>query len=130
MKKYLLATSCLVFAAISLQAQQKQGFVSYDRTSKLQISFQGMPGGMEQQMPTTRTDKFELTFGNNQSLWKAAEQEDDGAGDFARLRHAPEHRDLVVALEKLGRLRRIRIIDAAGRNDRVQRLADLGRRDV
>ena len=81
MKKYLLATSCLVFAAISLQAQQKQGFVSYDRTSKLQISFQGMPGGMEQQMPTTRTDKFELTFGNNQSLWKAAEQEDDGTTD-------------------------------------------------
>ncbi len=36
-----------------------------------------MPGGMEQQMPKTRTDKFELTFGNNQSLWKQAEQDGD-----------------------------------------------------
>ena len=82
MKKYLLAAGSLVFAAISLQAQQKQGFVSYDRTSKLQLSFQGMPGGMEQQMPTTRTDKFELTFANNQSLWKAAEQENDETTDI------------------------------------------------
>ncbi|MBL0306425.1 MAG: hypothetical protein IPQ25_10415 [Chitinophagaceae bacterium] len=46
----------------------------------MQFSFQGMPGGMEQQMPSTRTDKFELTFGNNQSLWKAAEQENDEDG--------------------------------------------------
>ncbi|MEI2740804.1 MAG: hypothetical protein V9F01_18660 [Chitinophagaceae bacterium] len=71
MKKYFLATGCILLAAISLQAQQNQGVVSYDRTSKIQFSFQGMPGGMEQQMPSTRTDKFELTFGNNQSLWKA-----------------------------------------------------------
>ncbi len=81
MKKYLLAAGSLVFTALSLQAQQKQGAITYDRTSKLQFSFQGMPGGMEQQMPTTRTDKFELTFGNNQSLWKAAELENDETSD-------------------------------------------------
>jgi GLPGLI family protein len=37
---------------------------------------------MERAIPKTRTDKFELTFGNNQSLWKQAEQEnqDDAGG--------------------------------------------------
>src|SRR5205814_3041377 len=34
-------------------------------------------------IPKTRTDKFELVFGNNQSLWKQAEQDnqDDGNPD-------------------------------------------------
>ena len=68
--------------ASSLQAQQKQGFVTYERISQIQIRFNDMPGGMEQQMPKTRTDKFELTFGNNQSLWKAAE-EDNGTTDMS-----------------------------------------------
>lgn len=82
MKKYLL-TGIGILAVWAVQAQLKQGKVVYDRTVKLQFSFAGMPGGMEQQMPTTRTDKYELTFGNNQSLWKAAEKEnDDDGGSF------------------------------------------------
>jgi GLPGLI family protein len=85
MKKYLpvIALGGFLLSAFTVGAQQKQGVVLYDRTSQLQISFQGMPGGMEQQMPKTRTDKFELTFGNNQSLWKTAEQEgDDESSSF------------------------------------------------
>ncbi|MEQ1677474.1 MAG: GLPGLI family protein [Chitinophagaceae bacterium] len=80
MKKILIA-GWLLLSINLVQAQQKQGMVSYERTSQIQMSFQGMPGGMEQQMPKTRTDKFELTFGNGQSLWKQGEQdgEDDGA---------------------------------------------------
>lgn len=58
-------------------AQQNQGKVTYDRTTQFQLRIAGMPGGMEQQMPQSRTDKFELTFGNNQTLWKQAEQEND-----------------------------------------------------
>lgn len=79
MKKYLL-TAFGIFGLLSLQAQTSQGKVIYDRTVKLQFSFAGMPGGMEQQMPTSRTDKYELIFGNNQSLWKQAENDntDDG----------------------------------------------------
>lgn len=69
--------ACLAIVAGGLKAQQNQGKVTYDRTVQLQIRFQGMPGGMEQQMPQSRTDKFELTFGNNQTLWKQAEQEND-----------------------------------------------------
>lgn len=76
MKKYLLA-AVSIFTISSLQAQSSQGKISYDRISKLQFSFAGLPGGMEQQMPSSRTDKFELTYGNNQSLWKQAENESD-----------------------------------------------------
>ena len=57
MKKYLLAAVSF-FTISSLQAQSPQGKVSYDRISKLQFSFAGLPGGVEQQMPSSRTDKF------------------------------------------------------------------------
>lgn len=83
MKQFFLSVFFLCTAAAALQAQLRQGKVTYDRTVKLQINFAGMPGGMEQQMPTSRTDKFELTFGNNQTLWKQAENEnEDDAGTF------------------------------------------------
>ena len=82
MKRYLLAAVSFLTIS-SLQAQSSQGKVTYDRISKLQISFAGLPGGMEQQMPSSRTDKYELTFGNNQSLWKQAENEsEDDGGSF------------------------------------------------
>ena len=79
MKKYLFAILA-TGACFAAGAQVSQGKVVYDRVSKLQFSFAGMPGGMEQQMPTSRTDRYELQFGNNQSLWKQAEKEteDDG----------------------------------------------------
>ncbi len=76
MKKIFIA--CCTFLSVCMaQAQQKQGVVMYERTSQIQIRFNDMPGGMEQQMPKTRTDKFELTFGNNKSLWKSAEESND-----------------------------------------------------
>lgn len=81
MKKYLL-TGIGMIAMLAGLAQAKEGKVVYDRISKLQFSFAGMPGGMEQQMPTSRTDKYELTYGNNQSLWKQAEKESEDDGSF------------------------------------------------
>lgn len=83
MKKILIA-GCFVLVAALANAQLKEGKVVFTRTVKLQFSFAGMPGGMEQQMPSTRTDKYELTFGNNQSLWKQAEPEntDDEGPSF------------------------------------------------
>ena len=76
MKKILIA-GCVILSVSGVQAQQKQGVVVFARTSQMQIRIADMPGGMEQQLPKSRTDKFELTFGNNQSLWKAAEQENE-----------------------------------------------------
>jgi len=84
MKKFLLAAAFggLCLLTISVQAQQTVGKITYDRTSQMQFSFSGMAGGMDQQMPKTRTDKFELSFGNNQSLWKQAESENGDDGVF------------------------------------------------
>ncbi len=82
MKKILIA-GCFVFSISLVQAQQKQGIVTYERTSLMQIRFNGGGHeGMEQQMPQTRTDKFELAFANNQSLWKQAEQDNQEEPSF------------------------------------------------
>lgn len=72
----------LMMASSVLFAQQTQGKVTYTRTVKLQMSFAGMPGGMEHQLPSSRTDKYELVFGNNQSLWKQGEQEPEEEQSF------------------------------------------------
>jgi len=80
MKKIVMAGGLVLWMGL-VQAQQKQGVVSYERTSQIQIRIADMPGGMDQQMPKTRTDKFVLTFGENKSLWKAAEEDNDGTTD-------------------------------------------------
>ena len=82
MKKLLLCGMALTLAISVLTAQQTQGKVTYNRTVKLQMSFAGMPGGLEQQLPSSRTDKYELVFGNNQSLWKQGEQEPEEEQSF------------------------------------------------
>lgn len=82
MMKRFFTTSITCLLVICAIAQQ-QGTVIYDRTVKLQMSFAGMPGGMEQQMPTSRTDKYELSFANNQTLWKQGEQEESDDAAFS-----------------------------------------------
>ena len=63
---------------VTLQAQQQQGKVIYERTVQMQIRIATDDGGGVQDniMPRTRKDKFELSFANNQSLWKQMEQEE------------------------------------------------------
>ena len=75
MKKILIASLAILTAGLT-HAQDHQGKIIYERVSQVQIRINDMPG-MEQQMPRTRTDKFELTYGKQQSLWKAAEQDND-----------------------------------------------------
>lgn len=75
MKRIIITVAGVLISVFGLNAQQTQGKVVYERTSQMQLSFSGMPGGMEQQMPSTRVDKFDLLFGNNQSLWKQSEKE-------------------------------------------------------
>jgi GLPGLI family protein len=78
MKRILLA-ACATLAITAAGAQQKEGKVIYERTIQMQVRFAGMTEEMERMIPRSRTDKFELSFGNNQSLYKAVEQpnEDD-----------------------------------------------------
>jgi hypothetical protein len=77
MKQYILSVLGTMTLFVS-KAQQNQGKVMYDRTVKVQFSFAGMGGGAEQQVPSTRTDKYELLFGNGQSLWKTGRKRTRG----------------------------------------------------
>ncbi|MEP6699902.1 MAG: GLPGLI family protein [Bacteroidota bacterium] len=77
MKKILLAVGGLWLTAFSVQAQLKEGKIIYERVSQMRARMN--INGVVNEMPQTRKDNFELTFGNNQSLWKAVEQENDDA---------------------------------------------------
>ena len=76
----ILITGCVLLAVGATRAQQKEGKVSYERVSQVQIHINNGNEEMQNMLPKTRTDNFELIFGNNQSLWKQAEKEveDDG----------------------------------------------------
>jgi GLPGLI family protein len=74
MRKISMAFCGLLFVSL-LYAQQKEGKIVYERTMQLQIHVNDNNDAVAQMLPKTRTDKFELTFGNNQSLWKHAEEE-------------------------------------------------------
>ncbi len=71
--KKLLLTGCALLSLNCLRAQQTSGMVTYVRTKHLQMHIDNGEG--ERTIPQNRTDKFELSFGNNQSLWKHAEAE-------------------------------------------------------
>lgn len=79
MKRILIA-GCTLLTVNLAQAQQKEGTVVYQRISQMQIRISGMNEQMQNMLPKSRTDKFELTFGNNQSLWKAAEPDNEEEG--------------------------------------------------
>lgn len=63
-----------------LHSQQKEGKIIYERTIQMQIEVNDNDA-VSRMLPKTRTDKFELTFGNNQSIWKHID-EDDNTDEF------------------------------------------------
>ncbi len=75
--KKLFPAAIAILAFTYLDAQEKEGKVTYERVSQVQIQINDGPDGLAQQLPRTRTDKFELIYGNGQSLWKGAEQENE-----------------------------------------------------
>jgi GLPGLI family protein len=76
MKKIGMAGSLLLFVSL-LQAQQNSGQVNYERVTKMIARFN--INGVENESPQIRKDNFELFFGNNQSLWKAADPDNEDA---------------------------------------------------
>lgn len=79
----LLATGAL----FSATAQQTQGKVVFERTVQMQIRIATNDGGndeaIQNMLPKTRKDKFELSFANNTTIWKQMEEEpqdDMGSG--------------------------------------------------
>jgi GLPGLI family protein len=75
--KKIITVVALVLSVTLVQGQQKTGKVIYERVSQMQARFN--INGVENVVPQTRKENFELTFANNQSLWKAVEQENDDA---------------------------------------------------
>jgi GLPGLI family protein len=75
MRKLFLAMGNILFASL-LYSQQKEGKVVYERTIQMQIQVNDNDA-VSQMLPKTRTDKFELTFGNNQSIWKHVDEDDN-----------------------------------------------------
>ena len=75
MRTLLLLSAAVLFVNL-LTAQQKEGKVIYERTIQMEIQIND-DDAASQVLPKTRTDKFELTFGNNQSIWKHVEEEED-----------------------------------------------------
>lgn len=65
----LTTTSCII--AFS---QQKEGKVLYERTIQMQIRLDDNGQG-EQELSHTKTDKFELKFGNNLALWQISDEQ-------------------------------------------------------
>lgn len=85
--KQVFVMAAVVLISQLAGAQQKEGKVTYERVSNLEARFN--INGVEQVMPQTRKETFELNFANGQSLWKAAEQdnqEDMPGGDGVQIR--------------------------------------------
>ena len=106
MRKLLLGSATVFFVNI-LTAQQKEarpddpvgrGKVIYERTIQMEIRVNDNDEA-SQMLPKTRTDKFELTFGNNQSIWKHVDEEEDNdefGGDGMQIRMVgPGQNDIV-----------------------------------
>ena len=75
MKKISFIIIGVCFALVTW-AQQREGKVIYSRTAQMQIRLNN-DNPMQHLLPKSRTDKFELTFGNNQSLWKNVEEDNN-----------------------------------------------------
>ena len=74
MKKILFTATAILFVG-SLLAQMDKGRVNYSRTMQMQVRLSGAAEEFQNMLPRSRTDNFELHFGNNQSLWRQAERE-------------------------------------------------------
>ena len=68
MKKFLMS-GMIVFSLVA-SAQMKEGRVVYERTFQLPTRLFNADPAMASQLPKSRTDQYELLFGNNQSLWQ------------------------------------------------------------
>ena len=73
MNKIVLSVLAVV-TLTSLQAQQKEGKVIYQRTTQMQFRV-AEDRGEEREMSRTRTDKFEMDFANGQLIIRSLEDE-------------------------------------------------------
>lgn len=78
--KRLLLPAMLLFAFPAF-SQMKEGKITYERVIQFPVRNFNIDPAIAAQIPKSRTDQFELLFGNNQSLWQylpSATEEGDG----------------------------------------------------
>lgn len=68
--KKIVALLTVVSFSVATHAQMKEGRVVYERTLQLPTRFLNADPNITAQLPKSRTDQYELLFGNNQSLWQ------------------------------------------------------------
>jgi len=80
--KHLVLTAFTAILVITAFGQKKEGKVTYERTVQMMITISDQDPALQNMLPKSRTDRFELLFGNNQSLWKQLEDDvqDEMAG--------------------------------------------------
>lgn len=106
MKKIFFASLSLMIAT-TMHAQQKEGKITYERTMQIQMRINDNDQ-VSQMLPKTRTDKFEMYFGNNKSLFKHVDEEqqndDFGGGGMQIKMVAPGMDDIIFCNDKSGRV--------------------------
>lgn len=68
MKKLIVMASALL--SLCAEAQMKEGRIVYERVVQLPVRVFGLDPSVAAQIPKSRTDQYELLFGNNQSLYQ------------------------------------------------------------
>jgi GLPGLI family protein len=81
MKRIPLLLIALFAVSIS-NAQMNAGRIIYERTTQLRMQLQGGNEAFAQMIPKTRTDRYELLFGDNKTIWHNLPADDDDGGDM------------------------------------------------
>lgn len=68
MKKILAPAAILL--SLFAGAQMKEGRIVYERVAQLPTRMLNVDPSIASQLPKSRTDQYELLFGNNQCLWQ------------------------------------------------------------
>jgi GLPGLI family protein len=76
MKQFIFLIAALVFT-LSAAAQMKEGKIIYEQKVDMWRRIAADNTQLRSMLPQTRTSKFELHFANNQSFYKAMEEEPD-----------------------------------------------------
>lgn len=86
--KLVLFTTTITCMLATAQAQQTEGRVVYERTMQMQVQIDDNEE-MSRLMPKSRTDRFELNFANNKSIWKHVDEDnstDEVSGNGMQIR--------------------------------------------
>lgn len=74
----ILSCLCALLLVAPVFAQVKEGKVTYERTIQLQMRIQGLDPNIANNMPRSRTDRFELSFTPGKQLWEALPDMEEG----------------------------------------------------